>query len=415
MMAEKGTVSPTKPPSALSQMLKSISDERKKTVSGPSDSGFELVPSNVAEFWTDMFVRYFANGGTSPDDSRDDMLFYIRKNPEVKNKYGMIQPLMEVYRRDSKHLPQLDDPNIDWEESVYLNIIMHQFDFTITCAVCTRTSAKDLQILKKCSHRVYASPSQREMDSKGTHEKITYPNIFFTVDAFEEAFEALIVRDSEFVAVELTASDKAGCFQSVLFLGSVKYDALRRTYESRASMTSKVMQRMSFGWYKDKRRVEFMRMRGPMNKGHAEMAVSRVKGSGPETPNVENFPISDFEDDDQNQYEQRRMSDPSSSSGSRFPGGFRRATSLKKSRSDTEKVDNAGETRTDEVEAELDDDVQYNGLWSARSFSQAWYNFKERRRATSVALHANLTYITLPWHRIIADLLENRTAPVLTH
>lgn len=51
---------------------------------------------------------------------------------------------------------------------------------------------------------------------------------------------------------------------------------------------------------------------------------------------------------------------------------------------------------------ELDDDVQYNGLWSARSFSQAWYNFKERRRATSVALHANLTYITLPWHRIIA-------------
>lgn len=59
------------------------------------------------------------------------------------------------------------------------------------------------------------------------------------------------------------------------------------------------MQRMSFGWYKDKRRVEFMRMRGPMNKGHAEMAVSRVKGSGPETPNVENFPISDFEDDDQ--------------------------------------------------------------------------------------------------------------------
>lgn len=37
-----------------------------------------------------------------------------------------MQPLMEVYRRDSKHLPQLDDPNIDWEESVYLNIIMHQ-------------------------------------------------------------------------------------------------------------------------------------------------------------------------------------------------------------------------------------------------------------------------------------------------
>ena len=26
-----------------------------------------------------------------------------------------------------------------------------QFEYTVTCAVCTRTSAKDLQILKKCS------------------------------------------------------------------------------------------------------------------------------------------------------------------------------------------------------------------------------------------------------------------------
>ena len=40
-------------------------------------------------------------------------------------------------------------------------------------------------------------------------------------------------------------------------------------------------------------------MRGPQGKGRAEMAVSRVKGSGPETPgqtpNTENFPIEDFE------------------------------------------------------------------------------------------------------------------------
>ena len=34
--------------------------------------------------------------------------------------------------------------------------------------------------------RVYASPSRRSMDSKGTKEEITYPNIFFMVDNFEE-------------------------------------------------------------------------------------------------------------------------------------------------------------------------------------------------------------------------------------
>ena len=65
------------------------------------------------------------------------------------------------------------------------------------------------------------------------------------------------------------------------------------------SMTSKMMQRMSFGLYSDRRRVEFMKMRGPRGKGHAQMAVSRVKGSGPETPKVEDFPINDFQDDDE--------------------------------------------------------------------------------------------------------------------
>ena len=41
-------------------------------------------------------------------------------------------------------------------------------------------------------------------------------------------------------------------------------------------------------------------MRGPGSKGHAEMAISRVKGSGPETPiqtpDSENFNYEDFEE-----------------------------------------------------------------------------------------------------------------------
>ena len=53
------------------------------------------------------------------------------------------------------------------------------------------------------------------------------------------------------------------------------------------------------GWSKPSKRTEFVKMRGPKSKGYAEMAVSRVKGSGPETPeqtpNTENFPINDFQ------------------------------------------------------------------------------------------------------------------------
>jgi hypothetical protein len=32
------------------------------------------------------------------------------------------------------------------------------------------------------------------------------------------------------------------------------------------------------------KRIEFVRMRGPQGKGHAEMAIERVKGTGTETP-----------------------------------------------------------------------------------------------------------------------------------
>lgn len=51
--------------------------------------------------------------------------------------------------------------------------------------------------------------------------------------------------------------------------------------------------------------------------------------------------------------------------------------------------------------SELAETEQYNGFWGT-SFGQPWHWFKERRRASSVALHAYLTYVTLPWYRIIA-------------
>ena len=46
-------------------------------------------------------------------------------------------------------------------------------------------------------------------------------------------FQDLIVRDSESVAVELTATDKQGFFTGTLFLGSVKYGALKQVYDGR--------------------------------------------------------------------------------------------------------------------------------------------------------------------------------------
>lgn len=139
---------------------------------------------------------------------------------------------MEVFRKDSRKLP-IGDPDVDWEETVYLNMVIHQFDYTLTLAICTRTSPKELQVLRRHSQRVYASPSRRKMDTKGEGEEITYPHICFMVDNFDEVFSDILVRDGEMVCVELVANDKDGAVQGVIFLGSIRYDALKKVYDAR--------------------------------------------------------------------------------------------------------------------------------------------------------------------------------------
>jgi hypothetical protein len=66
------------------------------------------------------------------------------------------QTPLEVYRRQSKKQPLPGDAGIGWEETVYLNIVLHQIDYTVTVAVCTKTSPQNLQILRKNSQVSYA-------------------------------------------------------------------------------------------------------------------------------------------------------------------------------------------------------------------------------------------------------------------
>ena len=53
-----------------------------------------------------------------------------------------------MFRHDSRKLP-IGDPDVDWEETIYLNLIVHQLEYTITLAICSRTSPKDLQVKRQ--------------------------------------------------------------------------------------------------------------------------------------------------------------------------------------------------------------------------------------------------------------------------
>lgn len=108
-----------------------------------------------------------------------------------------------MLRKDSKNIP-FQDNEIDWEETLYLNLIMQQFEYSMTCAVCTRTSPNELQILKRHTQKVFASPSKRSMDCKGENEQISYPNIFFTVDNFDEVIINLLLSIRALLGIFIT-------------------------------------------------------------------------------------------------------------------------------------------------------------------------------------------------------------------
>lgn len=91
---------------------------------------------------------------------------------------------------------------------------------------------------------------------------------------------------------------------------------------------------MTFGLFNSapQTRCEFVRMKGPAGKGFAEMAVTKPKGSGIETPTSEpGFCMTDMWDseceDELDEYyntrHQRRLSDPSSNLNNFSKNGWR--------------------------------------------------------------------------------------------
>jgi len=113
-------------------------------LSSSPDSGFVVLQGTT--YWTDLFVRHFLFQAEHTIDG-DDLLFFVRKkHVKTSSRYlPKFETEVDVFRKDSKKLP-IGDPDIDWEETVYLNLVVHQFDYTLTLAICTRTSPKELQV-----------------------------------------------------------------------------------------------------------------------------------------------------------------------------------------------------------------------------------------------------------------------------
>ncbi|XP_014719924.2 uncharacterized protein KIAA0930 homolog isoform X1 [Equus asinus] len=361
---------------SLQHMLRAIAEERGRLSLRREVCGLGCFKDDRIVFWTWMFSTYFMEKWAP---RQDDMLFYVRRKLAFAGsesgadgrKLAEAEPEVEVevYRRDSKKLPGLGDPDIDWEESVCLNLILQKLDYMVTCAVCTRADGGDIHIHKKKSQQVFASPSKHPMDSKGEESKISYPNIFFMIDSFEEV-----------------------------------------------SVAARMAQKMSFGFYKYNN-MEFVRMKGPQGKGHAEMAVSRVS-TGDTSPcgtEEDSSPASPMHE------RVTSFSTPPTPERNNRPAFFspslkrkvprNRIAEMKKSHSanDSEEF-----FREDNGGADLHNATNLRSRslsGTGRSLVGSW--LKLNRADGNFLLYAHLTYVTLPLHRILTDILEVRQKPIL--
>lgn len=68
-------------------------------------AGFEVMNDSTS-FWTDIFTKYFIDPSKLPDDQRDDMLFYVRKthNPKNKSFIFRVSPALMVCLNDKMYM-----------------------------------------------------------------------------------------------------------------------------------------------------------------------------------------------------------------------------------------------------------------------------------------------------------------------
>ncbi|CAG8633216.1 12087_t:CDS:10, partial [Racocetra fulgida] len=211
-----------------------------------------------------LFIEYFLD---SSDSKNDDLLFFVRQtNPENED----LDPVFVKRKPTPRVMPSLDD-TVLWKETFFLNLIVQ-----LTVAVCTRTPADNADgpnqktsmtcSRKHVSKRVYALPTKSRMDIKETSMECSYPIIYYVIDDYEEMFEHLIVSEGEYLCVELAHNDT----KITLFQGAASYTALLDIYKQKTA--NKQNRRFKMGPQTPP--TEYIMMRGPGGKGHAQVAIT---------------------------------------------------------------------------------------------------------------------------------------------
>lgn len=89
-------------------------------------------------------------------------------------------------------IPSISSVSEQCQPEVVTRLVKYFCDY-LSCVwcVCSQAHLTERWHLLHLSQQVFASPSKHPMDSKGEESKISYPNIFFMIDSFEEVSSLL--------------------------------------------------------------------------------------------------------------------------------------------------------------------------------------------------------------------------------
>ncbi|KAG6507651.1 hypothetical protein ZIOFF_033002 [Zingiber officinale] len=272
------------------------------------------------EFWHEVLDFYFIRGRVSKGRQEDDLLFFVRSTS--MNGYGSGDAKEDnspfFVRRWGPELERVIGESsacVDWRRSFYLNLIAHT-SFRVTVAICNKQDLEkhqsgqetSLSSIYKVVKTVYASPSRVNfhLDHRKAVETLpAYPNICFSVDDFDDTFDAVVQllvlseRDHcycvllnahngaafpsdndltdvpEFNSSRLVDVDKDSeqdkPSQLTLFSGFVSYQMVREAYDAGRSRFGSLLS-MGHG----QPNTDRIYMRGPGGRGEVEVAVSGI-------------------------------------------------------------------------------------------------------------------------------------------
>eukprot|EP01062_Namystynia_karyoxenos_P053578 TRINITY_DN4345_c0_g2_i1.p1 TRINITY_DN4345_c0_g2~~TRINITY_DN4345_c0_g2_i1.p1 ORF type:complete len:649 (+),score=191.61 TRINITY_DN4345_c0_g2_i1:246-1949(+) len=238
-----------------------------------------------------VFRSLFLPIPDGPEDDLDDMLWFVR-NPQPpaqpaslgrrRGKEGA-EPVYLRRRTNPALLPPCQSPAVDWPRTLALNAAA-QWPYILRVSICrdpnvgTKPPPGRMTALRYVERKVYAAPTSTDKSRKDAVYEISYPQLFFTVEDFDEAFGNMSLSRGQEWVVELAAMVGEGEQQKTIriFQGMVPYSRLESAFQVRSQHKRSFKLALPGRAAEKEKEVQYINMRGPGGRGAAQAAVSAV-------------------------------------------------------------------------------------------------------------------------------------------